>query len=360
MKIAFLGDVALFGKFDITNNSNVFEYFLKLKETLSNMDYVVANLEAPFLNEGKRIGSKSAYLFSKKNNIEILKFLGVNAVSLANNHIFDYGLEGFQSTVELLEQNNIEWFGCGGKDLLVNEEEKFVLHGYCSYDTNLLGARSVRLNKGVDILDVDNVINKMKVYQKKGYFNFISVHSGIEHINIPSLETIKFARKLSELMPYVYYGHHPHVMQGVENINDSVIAYSLGNLCFDHVIDDRTGQKLVELSEDNKRSLILNIDFQQGKIINHKKIGLYQDENLYRVGDKKSESLLKNYSDYLKLTNEELLNKRHKQILRLHNKRNAVRNFKWFLSRLNFGTLQRRYELMKNTKLNKKYFLDKL
>ncbi|MEQ3499761.1 CapA family protein [Tenacibaculum sp. SSH1-16] len=360
MKIAFLGDVALFGRFDIVNNPEVFEYFSELKNTLNNVDYIVANLEAPFLNDGKKMGSKSAYLAAKKSNIEILKFLGINAVSLANNHVFDYGLEGCQSTIELLEENNIEWFGCAGKDLLIDNNEKLVFHGYCSYDTNLLGARKDNLPQGVNILDVDDVKNKMKEYQEKGYFNFISVHSGIEHVNIPSLESIQFAHALSELMPYVYYGHHPHVMQGVENINDSVIAYSLGNFCFDDVIDDRTGQKLVELNEDNKSSLILTVELHEGKLVNSEKIGLYQGEDRYEVHSIKSEQLLENYSDYLKLTNDELLKKRHEQISELYAKRNAVRNFKWLLSRLNFETIQRRYELVRNARLNKKHFLNKL
>lgn len=106
MKIALLGDIALYGKYS-KDNENVFEYFGDISLKLKEYDYVVANLETPFTTNNKVKGFKSAFIKSNPENIELLKFLNINAVNLANNHIFDYGEMGFETTKSLLLKNNV-------------------------------------------------------------------------------------------------------------------------------------------------------------------------------------------------------------------------------------------------------------
>ena len=119
MKIALLGDVALFGKFDLENNSNAFIYMKDVSEFLKNYDYVIGNLETPFTELKKSFVSKSAHLKSSKKNIELLRHLNISIVNLSNNHIFDYGIKGFESTIDLLGQNKINYFGVDGVDHII-------------------------------------------------------------------------------------------------------------------------------------------------------------------------------------------------------------------------------------------------
>ena len=115
MKIALLGDIALFGRLSYKSSQDIDYYFEEVSSFLETMDYVVGNLETPFSVKKKTSGAKSAYIYSDVENIKILKSLHIKAVSLANNHMFDFGKEGYEVTKRLLNENGIEWFGTEGK-----------------------------------------------------------------------------------------------------------------------------------------------------------------------------------------------------------------------------------------------------
>lgn len=354
MKIAFLGDMAFFGRFSLINNPELYSYFEDVKNTLSNCDYVVGNLEAPFVSNGSKSGSKSAYISSHESNVNILTFLGVNAVNLSNNHMFDFGCDGFKSTVKILNDHGIKWFGCDNE--ILTEEikgEKFAFHGYCSLNTNPLGVRNSKSISSIDHLHAQTVANNVKSYEKKGYFNIVSVHSGIEHVNIPSFDDVKFARYLSSIAPYLYYGHHPHVLQGVEEVNDSLIAYSLGNFCFDDIYDGRTKEPLVKQSENNKTSMILIVEFDFGKIVNFETVGIYMGDDRYEVNVQNNLNI---FSEYLTLDKAAFDYERNKQIGDIVRKRNASRDLSWLLSRFRVSTIFRLYDLYKNKFAYKKVF----
>src|SRR5690606_1761182 len=102
MRIALLGDIAFYGKYSINGNPSARDYFSEAAEYLEGFDYVVGNLEAPFIAEGKTMGAKSAHIKSDPVNVELLKLLSINVVNLANNHLFDYGREGYRTTTQLL------------------------------------------------------------------------------------------------------------------------------------------------------------------------------------------------------------------------------------------------------------------
>jgi poly-gamma-glutamate synthesis protein (capsule biosynthesis protein) len=157
MKIALLGDIALFGKMSVNENPKLNDYFAEVSEHLKSFDYVVGNLETPFSISQKINGAKSAYICSDVENVQILKQLHVNAVCLSNNHMFDYGKEGYETTKKLLENNSIEWFGAEGKELkIVNENNKIAFSGFCCYSSNPL--QCVPYGKyGVNAFNVETV-----------------------------------------------------------------------------------------------------------------------------------------------------------------------------------------------------------
>ena len=133
MRIALLGDIAAFGKYCLRNDKNLLNYFDDIKKYLSIFDLVIANLEAPFVVDEKPISGKSATVYAHPKNIELIKYLGITHLNLANNHIGDYGLDGYERTVELIESNNLDWFGTENKQLILNyDDEKIALMGFCS------------------------------------------------------------------------------------------------------------------------------------------------------------------------------------------------------------------------------------
>jgi len=333
MRIALIGDIGFFGKYSIENNSSVFDYFESVANYLNQFDYVVGNLELPFLQGGRAIGSKSAYLKSSPQNIELLKYLNINIVTLANNHIYDFGKQGLESTIKLLEEHKIQYFGVNNKDLIL-EDAKIAMHGYCCYSTNPYG-----LNHNVNPFNIPTVKSKLEHYHASGLLNLISVHAGIEHVNCPAYHDINIARSLTETCPYVYHGHHPHVLQGVERYDNSLLAYSLGNFCFDDVYTSKSDEPLVKQSDNNKSSAIVELEVEKGKLISHKTVGLYMGEKSLDIHQDKMNRQLAAYTQLLAKPEQEYTARRNRLLSAYVAKRKTMRNFNWYIKRLNFNSV---------------------
>ena len=357
MKIALLGDIAQFGKFSIVNNNSLNGYFEEIAKKLQDCDLVIGNLETPYVKDFKPYGSKSAHVSSEPKNVEILKLLNINYVNLSNNHIFDFGSSAYELTKKVLHENGINYFGIEGKQCFVNKNGiKVALSGYCSFNTN---PQKITFNSSIGIngLDIEQVKKNMSANHENGYFNILSIHSGQEHVNFPSLDDINMARELSNIAPYIYYGHHPHVIQPVENYNKSLLAYSLGNFCFSDVYTNKSKSPLVELSENNKTGLILIVNLDERGLLKHECIPIYMGEEKMEFGKKEHVNLIHTYNDSLNLEPTKYNEMRSNLIANYLSSRKKMRNFNWYIKRMNFGSFKQimnskynQYKYMKHVK----------
>ena len=362
MKIALLGDIALFGRYCLANDPNLLSHFYHVRNYLSKFDIVVGNLETPFIQNERPVSGKSATICSNPLNIKILKEIGVTHVNLANNHIGDFGLEGYKRTKSLLDDVGIGWFGTEDKYIRVTiHGEKIALLGFCSYNTNpspLLSNNKSILN----YLDASLVRTQIDINSNAGFLPILSIHSGQEHVHMPSLDDIYFARSLANQNGYVYYGHHPHVVQGYEELNESVIFYSLGNFLFDDVYTKRDPSKpLVRLTEANKTGIIASFEVRRGRIVNINSTPLYLGDHQIILGDS-----VKNFDEecYNTCLREQDTSKyeltRSSKINLLLAERKKLRDFSWYLRRLNFNSMKIILNARKNSRLYRKFFASKL
>lgn len=360
MKIAFLGDIAFFGKYSLGNNE-IFNYFEDVSKMLEKFDYVVGNLETPFCNSNKKFGSKSAHLKSISKNIELLKYLNINMVNLANNHIFDYGKKGYEKTKEILEKNQISYFGIEDISRIVkHNNNKIKFSGYCCYSTNALGYKTSRKDIGINILNPFEIERDLIKSNKNGYLNILSFHFGEEHVHYPNYDHIRMSRKLAKKAPYILHGHHPHVIQGVEEINNSILAYSLGNFCMDDIYTNKSESPLIKQKEKNKKSFIMVLNIENNQVLDYKFIPIYMGEDKMHVGRHKNIiEELKEYSNFLDIDENQYRKKRSELLSNYINKRKEKRNINWYIKRLNLrsifmilNTIKNRY---KYKKLIKKY-----
>jgi poly-gamma-glutamate synthesis protein (capsule biosynthesis protein) len=353
VKIALLGDIGLFGRFCIVENKNLKEYFSDIAELLSTYDVVIGNLETPFSDTSKTYGAKSAHIVSNKKNIEILDFLNINYVNLSNNHVFDFGLESYELTKNMLQENDIKFFGVESKQCFVEHGEiKLALHGYCSFNTN---PQKITFDTSIGIngLDVDIVKKNLQENHDNGFFNIVSIHSGLEHVNYPSQDDIKFARELTNIAPYVYYGHHPHVVQGIEAVDDSILAYSLGNFCFSDVYTNKSKEPLIKQSENNKTGMVLSIELDSNGVSEFKAIPIYMGNVRMKVGDDNVECALEKYTSNLNATSQSYFNMRNELLADFMSERKKMRNLNWFLKRLNLSSVK---QIMQSKVNARKYF----
>lgn len=359
MKIALLGDIALFGRMSVNENPKIAAYFSEIADYLKEFDYVIGNLETPFSVEKKTNGAKSAYICSDVENVKTLKQLHINAVCLANNHMFDFGKEGYETTKKILNENGIQYFGTEGKELHVEIlGNKLAMSGFCCYTTNPL--RCVQYGEyGVNAYSIPTAQKVLRDNKTKGYLNIMAVHAGLEHVNYPSIDHIRAARLLAKETPFVYYGHHPHVIQGVEEYNGSLLSYSLGNFCFDNIYTEASGDKpLITLTENNRHGAILELTIENNKVVGWKEQIIYNSkgEKMELVDNT---ALLKEYNNVVKNSEDNLpeYNEKRNKILSARIvDRKTMRNLQWYLKRLR----PRYMRLMIDGRNNKKKFIENI
>ena len=337
MRIALLGDMAFLGAYSLTENSCLKENLTEISEYLSHFDYVVGNLETPFSQLKHTYGAKSAFICADKENVEILKFIHVDAVTLANNHMFDYGQEGYELTKKTLNEAGVCWFGSEGQDLFVEKAGgRVAFGGYCCYTSNPL--MCVPKGKyGVNAYNIPHVQHFIEKVTSEGYLPILAIHAGLEHVNYPSIDHVRSARELSKSGRYVYYGHHPHVIQGVEEYNGSLIAHSLGNFCFDDIYTATSAKKpLVSLTENNRTGIILELEINGNFISGWNETAFY----IGKTGKMRLLGTVEELEEY----NQSLLtclddvdnyNARRTRILAdRESKRKSTRNVMWYIKRL--------------------------
>lgn len=68
---------------------------------------------------------KSAHIKTDYSNVDLLKYLNIGIVNLANNHLFDYGVNGYKSTLKILDEKGINYFGIENKQIYLENEKEY-------------------------------------------------------------------------------------------------------------------------------------------------------------------------------------------------------------------------------------------
>ena len=339
VKIALLGDIGLFGKFCISNGIKPEEYFSDFISRVEGCDVIVGNLETPFTEVFKEYAAKSACIGSVKENIEIIKTLNISYVNLANNHTGDFGREGYELTKKVLNDNNVKYFGIEGvREFLDFDDSHICFSGFCNMDSNpvYLSDPGKRNDIGVNTVDVDKIIETLHEAKNFGYLNILAFHSGLEHINIPGKADICFARYLSEKFDYVFYGHHPHVVQAFEKFNKSYLFYSLGNFCFDDVYSGVSEDPLVKMTEENKIGLVPILTIENSVVVHVDYIWTYLGPEKMMVIDQDSSNIIKTVKNIDLSDLDKIESEREVLLTKLISNRKNNRNLSWYLKRLRF------------------------
>ena len=354
MKIAYIGDIAFFGKYSLAN-PRIYQYLKPLADELKKYDYVIGNLETPFTVDEKPFGSKSAYVSAGVENIDLLTYLNVTAVSLANNHMYDFGQQAVDRTTSLLEDNGIRWFGLDNKQFLLEHGNNcLAFSGYCCYSTNPVG-----MQLGLNVLDVSKVERQIASNLDNGYASVVCAHFGQEHVNQPNYDHIIMARKLAN-KDYTLIGHHPHVLQGIEMHNNSLLAYSLGNFCFDDVYTDASKAPLIKQSDNNKSGMILEVEYNNSEITGYTTTSFFLNEDHVDLRVASIDSSIAQYSKYLELDKLEYTEKRNRILTKYIAGRKQNRNLNWVLKRLRIRYIFILINAFLNGKKYKKHILSQL
>ena len=338
MRIAFLGDTVFSGKFDCTQKSisEISDYFKEIIGVLENCDFAIANLEAPFTKCTDTREAKSMPLKSSPENVELLRMLGITAVCLANNHIFDFGKKGLHETLQVLKEMNIGYFGIDQKCYMLQQaQERVQLYGFCCFSAN--GWHYDRLlGKGrLNTLEACNVFHAINMARQEQAYPILSFHWGEENTHYPNRNHINIAQKLVEHHATTIVGHHPHVIQGIAEENQGLVAYSLGNFCFDNCTS-LDGKVSITQTQANREGLILILTIEKGHLVKHEEVLFVDDGSSMKLTDELGPKF-EIYSKKIKKIDDETEYDavRKNEIIAARTQRLGKRNLKWLLDRLN-------------------------
>lgn len=242
IRIVFLGDIIPHAKVQ----RRVFadglqESLAHIKPELDSADFVVANLETP-VAQGLAIDGKirqdpahfdgEVYTDFPKFNahpklLAELKLLGVELLSVANNHALDRGELGLEMTVDAIGRAGMKHAGYSAESPIHIQEIKGANFAfYACVFRNLYPSRPEP--RGIEICTDNGLHRASDAAKKHGATLIVLPHWGAENTDKPTYEQRKFAKKALEFATAVV-GHHPHVVQPSETKDGKHLTYSLGN-----------------------------------------------------------------------------------------------------------------------------------
>lgn len=204
-------------------------------------DIVFGNLETPLIN-GPAVLTDELFFRADPRSVEGLSAGGFTVISLANNHMKNKGTDGIVSTVEALDTAKIAHVGAG---LNAAEASRPVViakngirFGFLAYvDPGITPAsyRATETQSGSPFMEVAAMAQDVAQLKTSADVIIVSMHAGVEYADQPSARQKEFARAAITAGASLVIGHHPHVVQPLEQYRGGYILYSLGNFIFDQM-----------------------------------------------------------------------------------------------------------------------------
>ena len=192
--------------------------FANVREYFENDDFTMLNLEVVLADSGNSTGK----LFTFRGPTaygNILSGSSVEAVTIANNHARDYGQAGYDSTKQVLEEHEIAYVEAYLSTLITLDKGLTV--GLYAIDGSVSG------------IDKNKAVEGVKQLKESGAeLIIVAAHWGNEGKYRPNSKQEDIGKALIDAGANIIYGHHPHVLQKIEEYNGGIIYYSLGNVSF--------------------------------------------------------------------------------------------------------------------------------
>ena len=214
--------------------------FRYIADTLKNADITFVNLESQLADLGGETESPtSEYRFAGPPDGAVsLANAGIDIVSVANNHMWDYGKAKLKETLDNLRNNEVLYVGAsmdGNKRfdpaVLEIRGKKIAFLAM----TNLLnGYENVGADDYISFQNPDAIVAEIEKLKVRSDIDWIlvSLHSGAEYIEKPTQNTVNLAKRFIDAGADAILGHHPHVPLPIDVYNKKPIFYSLGNFAF--------------------------------------------------------------------------------------------------------------------------------
>jgi len=264
IKLAFVGDIMLDRgvKQSVYKNFNG-DYsllFSKVSGLLAGYDILSGNLEGPVSSEGSDIGGIYSFRMEPKV-LPVLSGVGFKVLTVANNHIFNWGRIAFTDTLQLLTDSAIVYPGGGLNGAEAYEGKAINIRGVniamLSFNESKAGVITPDSeNYGIAVISEEEIVKNVSLAKQNNDLVIVSYHFGEEYQDEPNNYQKKYAELAIDSGADLVVGNHPHVIQSLERYKNSYIIYSLGNFIFDQDFSLKTmvgGLLEVEINPESKQ-----------------------------------------------------------------------------------------------------------
>lgn len=267
--LGFVGDIMLDRgvkkSVEKYGNSDYIFAFEKVKDYLNGFDISFGNLEGPISDKGILSGSIYSFRMGPRSAMS-LKEAGFDLLSVANNHMGDWGRIAMKDTFQNLKNAGIIFSGGGN-----NNQEAYEIKTIVSGDTKIAFLSFSQFGKGyleagedtagIAIISDEKLKSGIKKAKSQNDIIIVSFHFGDEYKKEPNNYQKTIARKAIDYGADLIVGHHPHVVETIEKYKDRYIAYSLGNFVFDQHFSKETMEGLaLKATVENKKITSVSSD----------------------------------------------------------------------------------------------------
>lgn len=234
-----------------------------IRAEIEKADIFMVNQEFPFTQRGAAAADKQFTFRLPESRMHLLQEMGVDIVTLANNHILDFGEEGLLDSCKALDEAGIAYVG-GGEDFARASALKTITIG--QKIIGFLGTSRVYMDAswaagnghpGVfSTYDATLPLEAIKEARQQCDFLVVYVHWGVERETVPKDYQRTMGRAYIDAGADLVVGSHPHVLQEMEEYNGKMIVYSLGNFVFGSSIPETALLKVEWGQEETEVSMI--------------------------------------------------------------------------------------------------------
>jgi poly-gamma-glutamate capsule biosynthesis protein CapA/YwtB (metallophosphatase superfamily) len=269
MNVIFTGDVFL--------KDRVPRVQRELNHLFDSVDYGFINLEAPILlGDYQKPIDKSGPNLSHRADIisKFIKDIGINCVTLGNNHIRDFGSKGIMDTLNFCGENSILNVGAGlniekaSESLILESKDMKIAvinvaeNEWCSSSESRAGSHP---------LDIITTSRKILNEKRHNDHVIVVIHGGLEHYSLPLPDQQTLFRYFIDCGASAVVCHHTHCIGGYELYRSLPIFYGLGNFVFD-------------VQKDNSHwsaGLVLELNFTKGAVSHKLSPTIYRSNDNY-------------------------------------------------------------------------------
>ena len=244
--ICFAGDINLDENWGTTQFLDMQENGIydcisgELTELMQSADIMCLNNEFTYSTRGAPLPGKAYTFRAMPERVEVLHQLGVDAVTLANNHVYDYGKEALLDTFAVLEEAEVPYFGAGRtledamKPLYLEADGKRIaLVGASRAEKNKMTPQAAETEPGIlRCYDTELFLQAIREGRENADFCIAFVHWGTEYSFDLEQVQLETGKAYLDAGADAVIGAHSHCLQGMEYYDGKPIIYSLGNYWF--------------------------------------------------------------------------------------------------------------------------------